>query len=264
MIKKAVAFLLCIVVLIVCLSSCGQKLSVKDKALLELPGLKWNMTPEEVHGALKVIEDQIKLDETKEADQEVAPYEIRTVAVQDVSLFGTEVLNVIFGYLRYENNDFGLCSVEIYYPDGTDMKQVVDSMTEYYGKGSEDSFVWCTIQDGEVVLHQGSDSFNINGEQWEPEKDPDYIRSYWCSTKKGTEVLSKDGQKRMVDYYVERLQITPELALEYLEKLPMVQVRAVNITPNAVGAGAEVEGITQNYVRCDSTYLVMMIQQFGK
>lgn len=264
MFKKTAIFLFTIVVLVVCLSSCDKGLTVNEKALLEYPGLEWNMTPEEVQKALNISDNQIKSDKTKEANQTAAPYEMRTVIVQDISLFGTEVLNVIFGYLRYENNDFGLCSIEIYYPEETDMQLVVDNMTGYYGEGTDDSFVECTIRNGEVVRLHGSDSFNINGELWEPEKDPNYIRSYWCGTKKGTEVLSKAGQEKMVDFYVERLQITPEVALEYLEKQPMVQVRAVSITPNAVGAGAESEGITHNYVRFSATYLVMMIQQFGQ
>lgn len=264
MAKKISTLLAVIVVFVICLSSCAINTARISRELLEFPGIEWNMTPEEVQKALNISDNQIKSDKIKEANQVTAPHELRTVIVRDISLFGTEVLNVIFGYLRYENNDFGLCSIEIYYPEETDMQLVVDNMTDYYGEGTGDSFVECIIQNGEVVRLHGSDSFNINGELWEPEKDPNYIRSYWCAAKKGTEVLSKAGREKMVDFYVKHLQITPEVALEYLEKQPLVQVRAVNITPNAVGAGAESEEITHNYVRFSATYLVMMIQQFGQ
>ena len=271
---SVVAVLVCVILLISCATNpkvtipTGDEPAVEDSqaALLEFPGLKWNMTPEEVKNALNLTSDQIVRENKQEADTRSAmPHEGYTIQVQNLSLLGADILNAKFSFVRYEGNDFGLCSVEIYYPEETDMQIVVDEMAEFYGEGTDDPFIDHTFIDGKLTPLIGSGNHTINGKVWAPEKDPDYIRSYWRSTKKGTEVLSADAQSRMADFYagIEHLQITPEVALELLEKQPMVQVYAVNRNRTAAQYGDKLSGITHNYVRYAADYLVQMIQRFS-
>ncbi len=260
------AVALCAVVAVSFLTNpIGEKNEV-DVSLLEFPGVKWNATPEEVKNALNLTNDQIVKENTQEADpQSAVSHEGYTMHVRNLSLLGADILNAKFSFLRYEGNDFGLCAVEIYYPKETDMQIVVDHMADVYGEGTNEMFVDHTFRDGKLIELKSTGSMHINGELWAPEKDPDYIRSYWRSTKKGTEVLSADAQSRMANFYagMEHLQITPEVALELLEKQPMVQVYAVNRNPTAARLDDKIEGITHNYVRFAADYLVMMIQRFG-
>ena len=142
---SVVAVMVCVILLISCATNpkvtipTGDEPAVEDSqaALLEFPGLKWNMTPEEVKNALNLTNDQIVRENKQEADTRSAmPHEGYTIQVQNLSLLGADILNAKFSFVRYEGNDFGLCSVEIYYPEETNMQNVVDDMAEFYGEGT--------------------------------------------------------------------------------------------------------------------------------
>ena len=265
MLKKATVFIIAFTILAYCLSGCAVTQNV-DKTLLEFPGLKWNATPEEVIEALNLTDQQITGERTENAatDSQLAP-DRYFMDVQNISFFDNEITGAKFTFLRYGKNDFGLTGIEIYYPKNTNMQTVIDKMVTCYGEGNSDSRVRYTIEDGEIVEYSGSSgAMMINGEIWAPEKDPEYISSFWRSTKRGSEILSAEEQSKMDDYYVglERLQITRETALEYLDVLPMVQVHAVN--RNHVVAGTPMEAERNNLVQFDAALLILMLQCFDK
>ena len=242
-----------------------SSLQVDDPSLLEFPGVEWNATPEEVIDALNLTEKQITGERTEDAgsDSLMAP-DFYYMGVQDITVFGKKIVEAKLTFLRYGENDFGLAGIEIYYPKDTDMQTVIDEMAACYGEGNLEALVEYTIEDGEIVEHSPSTTMKINGKLWAPEKDPDYVRSFWRSTKKGSEILSAEGQSRMADYYVglEHLQVSRETALEYLDVLPMVDAYAVN--RNHIAAGTSMEEERNNFVRFNATWLVLMTQCFDK
>ena len=263
--KKVIPFVLSVVLCILCLSGCTTNKNL-DKTLLEFPGVKWNATPEEVIKALNLTEDQIRGDRTEEAETDEEMSSDRYImAVQNITVFNAEILNAQFVFLRYGENEFGLAGIDIYYPEDTDMQTVVDKMVACYGEGNSEPTAFYIIKDGEIVEQPSSSgTMGINGEVWAPEKDPNYIRSYWSSTKRGSEVLASEEQSKMVDYFVglEHMQMTRETALQFLDIQPMVKVSVVNRNPHA--AGKPIEGITHNYLHFNATWLVLMLQCFGK
>ena len=258
--KKTIIYAVVFAVLACCLLGCATKQNV-DKTLLEFPDVKWNATPGEVIEALNLIEKQITGERTEEAgvDSLVAP-DRYFMGIQDISVFGKEIAGAQLTFLSYGENDFGLAGIELYYPKDTDMQTVIDEMVACYGDGNSESSVSYMIEDGELVEHSSSKTMRINGELWAPEKDPDYVRSFWRSTKKGSEILSTDGQSKMADYYAESM--TRETALEFLDLQPMVQVSAVN--RNHLAAGTPTEEERNNFVQFNATWLVLMTQCFDK
>ena len=89
--------------------------------------MKWNATPEEVKDALKLQDDQIVTEGQFGPNSDVM--ETFVLGVTDISFFGEEVHHAKFTFVRYAGYDtFGLESVELFYPDVTDM----DALEENY------------------------------------------------------------------------------------------------------------------------------------
>ena len=90
--------------------------------LLNFPDLEWGMTPESVMQVL----DEKGLDYTVES---ASPGEIWAIALDDVTLFGSEVESAHFIFLPEHLNE-----IVLYYPDTADMAVVNKELSEYYGE----------------------------------------------------------------------------------------------------------------------------------
>ena len=113
--KKLTAFILGLALLVVCLSACeiAPKTEKPDVSLLEFPGLKWGMTPEEAKAALNITDDMITEEKTyfvilgvnipiKEANWE----ESKTSTLAFITQQGEIEMREDNTYLEYINNHY--------------------------------------------------------------------------------------------------------------------------------------------------------------
>ena len=108
------------------LSACSPQQAPEE--LLQFPGASWGATPQEVTDALQIPEGAAESGERTDGGQR-AYY----LALQDWSCFGTQANYVILRFYEQEPGSLGLESVEVYYPDDTDMSAVRDALIQTYG-----------------------------------------------------------------------------------------------------------------------------------
>lgn len=214
--KRMFALMMAITVLLVCLSACTTTDHVDDLTTLELPGIKWGATPEEVKAVLNVTETQILADEPKGDGYRLF--------VTEVPFFGEEVF---FGMFAFSQNprteEFVLTSVQLHYPDETDMTPVKDALIEIYGAPKPGTgFTRYKIQNNAVESYTDNGFSTIYSNS---ESEP--LMAWWESEAKWSDVLPNDVQDAlitngMLTTNVDKIDpadpVDRELALEYLDK----------------------------------------------
>ena len=164
-----------------------DELKVGDPALLELPGMKWGDTQEEVKAALNLPVENYLL------DVQLAQTRWLTV-VGDFNFFGEEVAYGRFHYTRHlSTQDWALSSVELYYKEDTDMAAVKEELIALYGAPNEGlGFTRYRIYKGEIeeYVDPGFTSNFVDVD--EP------VFGWWQSETKRAGVLSEEIVDRMV------------------------------------------------------------------
>lgn len=164
-----------------------DELKVGDPSMLELPGMKWGATPEEVKAVLDLP------DENYLVDAQLAQTRWLTV-VGDFNFFGEEVAYGRFHYTRHlSTQDWALSSVELYYKEDTDMAAVKEELIALYGAPNEGlGFTRYRIYKGEIeeYVDPGFTSNFVDVD--EP------VFGWWQSETKRAGVLSEEIVDRMV------------------------------------------------------------------
>ena len=164
-----------------------SSLQVDDPSLLEFPGVKWGMTPEEVKAALGVADEQI-IGEGASGNR----WRLR---VQNITLFGEKVTMGEFHFVSFsDNTPYALSDVDLYYPDETDMDAVKEALTNTYGAPKDGTgFTRYRIRQG-VVEEDISDGIDLGYYE-----GASRTISYWESAAKQIDVLPVDVQEKMVE-----------------------------------------------------------------
>lgn len=218
MMRRLSAAILALLILTALLTACSTELKVPDVSLMEYPGLKWNSSVKEVKKALNLEKTKILADEQAEYLQN-SEYEIWHLVVTGIQLFGFEVEQANFEFIRYPGHDYGLMRIELEYPSKAYINTIKDNMIEIYNEGCSEAIQsYYFNPQGELVAH------DMNSMASAPYAEEGFPH-YWYSTAKGTEVLSAAAQERYVAHYMNNNPVlTRNALLEYLEKTPVVQV----------------------------------------
>ena len=141
--KKLTAFILGLALLVVCLSACeiAPKTEKPDVSLLEFPGLKWGMTPEEAKAALNITDDMI-------TEEKTYGDELR-ITLSGSRYFGADAEGVTLRFYQYSDKT-ALWNVQVTYAPGTDMAAVRDNLSDIYGPGTDHGFTDYEIFNGAV------------------------------------------------------------------------------------------------------------------
>lgn len=143
MYKRFTVFILTCAVLALCLTACGSKPQISKTAvsLLEFPGAKWGMSPDEVKSAMQISPDMIT--EEKNYGDELR------ITISGSEYFGVDAESVAFRFLQY-GDVTALWNVQVTYSTGTDMAAIRDNLIEIYGPGTDYGFTNYEIFDGAV------------------------------------------------------------------------------------------------------------------
>lgn len=242
-------------ILILCLAACTNKPQIHDVTMLEIPGVKWNMTPEEVKKNLALTADQILVDTQGQSSELMDTW---VLTVTEVPFFGEEVAQAQFQFVKYAGYDkYGLDSVRIYYPDEVDMAEVRDTLIGIYGEGNSIGITRYRISNGKV--HSSVD------DKLHASSIPNALLYCWESSSKGTDVLSKEVQEEIIAIYTDPdfdNFADRDVVLEYLEKSPLVTLYC---TDGAGEGNINAEDLyTCNHVNFSASEYINLIQRFGK
>lgn len=245
MFKRTLLIALILILLVTCLPACSKEVNVDDPTMLELPGIKWNSTPEEVKEALKLTEEQILLDQQKETNGEDNAAWI--LCITDVSFFTETLLMGQFTFVRYNDYEkFGLESVHLYYPDDIDMTAIRDNLTDLYGAGSAGmGNIQYRIIEGELESYTES---MISTTSFDDQSE--VMAKWWSSTAKYVDVLPSDVQEKITSMFND-----PKYAAEYLTKQSAVTLACTNSMK---------EGASRNCVVFAANEYIALVQDFCK
>ena len=196
---------------------------VDDQSMLCFPGTKWGATPNAVKDVLGLSEEQILADK---------PFgDGYILSVTGIPFFGSEVVCGEFKFSA-RNDEYGLATITLYYPDDTDMAAVKEALVDIYGIPNDgEGFNRYKVSNGAV------ESYSDGGYSADFDKEETFVTGWWESTAKRTDVLPTEVREAMIEsgyltYYVERLDPTDpssrELTLEYLENDPAVFLYCTN------------------------------------
>lgn len=244
---KQLILVLGLAILVLCVTACASTPQVDDVTMLEIPGIKWNSTPEEVKKKLGLTTDQILVDAQGEGSDYM---DIWLLTATKIPFFGEDVAQAQFLFVKYTGyNHFGLESVRIYYPDEVDMAAVRDAIIDTYGAGNEKGITRYRISNNTVVSSVES-KLQTN--------TTDALVYYWVNSCKGTDVLSKEVQEAVIDLHT----ADREVILESLDKNPLVTLYCTD----SAGEGNLFDNdlITCNHVNFSAGNYIDLIQRFGK
>ena len=289
---SVVAVMVCTILLISCATNpkvtipTGDEPAVEDSqaALLEFPGLKWGMTPEEVKTALELTEEQIVSQKYSEGDENESTCRL---SVKNTTFLDEEVSLATF---QFSNNGKGykLHRIDLYLDEDVDMNEMNNALTEVYGEGTGEYYLNYHIdvsgklqegkRRGDTELGQQYNMYTrltekLSGDMQRKKdavfgivEDPEFMVEHWVSSAKGTEVLPEDGQELFVQFFEETEQADRETVMAWFEKVPLV----ANITQNRSLAAAmheiddspseESAYVTHNQVIFDAGNLIYFIE----
>ena len=217
--KKLIAFILGLALLVVCLSACeiAPKTEKPDVSLLEFPGLKWGMTPEEAKAALNITDDMI-------TEEKTYGDELR-ITLSGSRYFGADAESVTLRFYQYSDKT-ALWNVQVTYAPGTDMAAVRDNLIDIYGPGTDHGFTDYEIFNGAVQSYVNWNHTNqinpgttIEDNAKNP-NPPGEIYHRWAGTAKGNKLFTDEEIEMIVAAFgsAEGPQIDRETVLEYLDK----------------------------------------------
>ena len=198
--------------------------------MLELPGVKWGASVEELKQALNLIEEQIV------ADEVIGDHD-RRLTVSGLEFFGSQVDRAIFAFAGDGDGVQELYTLRLIYADDTDMNKIRDNMKEIYGTGYEFGFTDYAIHDGEA---QSFINYNYSNKvEYGTAMSDDIVYKLrdnpmihrWASTAKGTEINSQEVVDAFVALYTDPAFLnhaSREEVLEWIDKHPWVTVTCSN------------------------------------
>ena len=237
-----------------------RETQMSNPSLLEFPGLKWGMTPEEVKTSLSITDDQIIAEQSSEPSD---GYEEKTFAVINMDFFGAKADSLAFRFVKRNGQKFALDGIQLMYADDIDMTVVRDNLVEIYGKGYDRGLPQFSIYNGEIhsqilYFYDPKPQYGklVDGQIVYEERDPTLVRHGWNSTAKGTDVYSQEVIEAIVDYYEnpewdESRRADRDVVLEFLDTYPLVVVKCM-VKEGTTGSG---EPIRRNMVTFNARYI---------
>ena len=246
--------------------------TVGNAQMLEVPGVKWFATPEEVIEALNITEEQIFTEIT------TSGY-VLEMYVTDLTLFGRDVSLAKFDFQFNNNGNTALCSVLIYFSEDTSMKKLEKELIEIYGLSKSEADIRSLYDNNfDCVKKIGPDMFPLeraaqneiayNAYEGNPFQDalddPNYIIRHWV-TENGLAIIPEDVVEYFKSIEDDEIPKDGEALMEMLDQIPWVSItmsnrNATTIHLNAKGTLNELlQLFTNNYIRFDAKLLAKYI-----
>ena len=252
---RFVPVVLIITILTLCLVACSNN-NKTSLSLLEFPGLKWGMTPDEVKESLNIRDDMLV--------SESHPHNSLEITVSGLQYFGSGTDNVIFRYNTLGDGSFALYNVSLFYPEGTDMSVIRDKLIEIYGLGTDYGFTDYDFDRN--TLRSFVQWINLNNKRekkWDTSiednaKNPnptELIEHWWASTGKGSKTFTDEEIEKFVSAFGDDVgtYANRETVMEYLDKVVKATIRCAE-TSNLGLPAVSFTGKYINYIASVDNY----------
>jgi hypothetical protein len=265
-----VAAALCVVVTVWFLANPkGYGPTVGNPQMLEVPGVEWLATPDEVKKALNITDEQIFTENT------TSGY-VLEMCVTDLTLYGRDVVYAKFNFWFGTDGDTELQEVLLYFSENTDMRKLEKELLDIYGPGKSQFDIQSLYENSiNRVKRSSPDMFPLetsaqneiayNAHDGNPFQDalddPDYMIKHWV-TENGLSIIPEEVVEYFKSVEDDEIPQDEDALMAMLDQIPWVSItmsnrNATTIHWNALGRPNEL--YTKNYMRFDAKLLAEYI-----
>ena len=201
---------------------------VGNPQMLELPGVEWFATPDEVKEALNISKEQI-LWENKSSGY------IITMGAKDFILYGREVVFAEFDFWFNNKGDTALRKAKVFFSEDTDMNKLKKELMAIYGSGIDEPYRYVNLYfDGTDRKFSDMEASAESEDIWDSVEgnpyrdalaDPDYMAHHWLIENSTSTVPEEVMQ------YLQSVAEVPQRDDAFMEKLddrPWIVVHMAN------------------------------------
>lgn len=208
---------------------------VENPQMLELPGVAWCATPDEVKAALNISEEQI-LDELTTSGYVLHMY------VTDLTLFGRDVPYAEFDFGFGNNGDTELRKATVFFSENTNMNRLKQELMEIYGSGIAEPYRYDVYHDGTdrkvsnlEASAEGEDGWDaVEGNPYRDAlEDPDYMAHHWV-LENGSSIIPAEIVEYLKSSEEEDMPQDEEAFTKKLDQMPWVVISMENRHAGAI------------------------------
>ena len=236
---------------------------VGNPKMLELPGVEWFATPEELKAALNITEDQILREYTTSGF-------VLEMDVTDLTLFGRDVSLAKFSFWFNNNGNTALREAKVFFSEDIDMNKLKKELMEIYGPGKDEPYRYSVkgllptnqkLSDLEASA-EGEDGWDaVEGNPYRDAlEDPNYMAHHWV-VENGSSSIPEEVVEYLKSAEVENMPQDDEAFVEMLDQMPWIVISMANRNSAAIfydvtgTDNKEYRLYTNNYMRFDASLL---------
>ena len=267
------AIALCVVVAVIFLTNpkdCGP--TVGNPQMLEVPGVEWLDTPDEVKEALNITEEQIFAETT------TSGY-VLEMYVTDLTFYGRDIVLAKFDFWFGPNGDTELQKALVFFSEDTDMNKLEKELVEIYGPSKSESDIR-SLYDNNIdrvkrigpsmfpLETSAQNEFAYNAHDGNPFQDalddPDYMLKHWV-TENGLSILPEEVVEYFKSVEDDEIPQDEDALMAMLDHIPWITItmsnrNATTIHWNAKGTPNELYRLyTNNYIQFEAKLLAEYI-----
>ena len=258
------AVALCIVVAVIFLMNPKEYgPTVGNPQMLEVPGVEWLATPDEVKAALNISEEQILWEST------TSGY-VLGMYVTDITLFGRDVSFAEFNFWFGDSGDTELQKATVFFSENTNMNKLKQELIEIYGPGIDEpyrSFKGLLPTNQKLsnleASAEGEDGWDaVEGNPYRDAlEDPDYMAHHWV-LENGSSVIPEEVVEHLKSSKDEDIPQDDAAFMEKLDQMPWVVISMENRHARAIYYDAtdkDETHYTNNYIEFNAKLLAEYI-----
>lgn len=246
--------------------------TVGNPQMLEVPGVEWLATPDEVKEALNITEEQIFAETT------TSGY-VLEMYVTDLTFYGRDIVLAKFDFGFGSDGDTELQKALVFFSEDTDMNKLEKELVEIYGPSKSESDIR-SLYDNNIdrVKRIGPSMFPLetsaqneiayNAHDGNPFQDalddPDYMIRHWV-TENGLSILPEEVVEYFKSVEADEIPQDEDALMAMLDHIPWITItmsnrNATTIHWNAKGTPNELYRLyTNNYIQFEAKLLAEYI-----
>ena len=214
---------------------------VGNPQMLELPGVQWFVTPDELKEGLNITEDQI-------IEELTTSGYILEMWVTDLTLYGRDVPFAKFNFCFNNSGDTALRRAVVFFSEDTDMNKFEKELVEIYGPGKNEPYSYSLYDNNadrnsrfgrrvssleaaaENEIYQNA----VEGNPFQDAlEDPEYMTRHWV-TENGSSFVSEEVVEYFKSAEDENMPQDDDAFTRKLDQMPWVVITMSNRHPAAI------------------------------
>ena len=214
---------------------------VGNPQMLEIPGVEWFVTPDELKEALNITEEQI-------IEEYTTSGYIIEMWVTDLTLYGRDVPFAKFSFWFDNNGNTALRRASVCFSEDTDMNKLKKELIEIYGPGKAEAYRYSLYDNntdrngrfGRRISSLEAAAENeiyqnvVEGNPFQDAlEDPEYMTHHWV-TENGLSIIPEEVVEYFRSAEDEQMPQDEDAFMEKLDQMPWVVISMANRHPAAI------------------------------